>query len=368
MILSPYDTTELNHGGKVDLSGIINFLKELEHEILLIAIDRNDDVTKEGITSKRKKYWRYIFSFSKYPYMAYSRQINQHQKKAIYRFNPDIVFIMTEFMLPAYLQLKNLSHHKTILRRANNEKLYLKSLLSFTNPFLSIYRLLEITKMNFLQEVIMKTRINLTIDIAPTGVPAPSQIVISGPINSRKKEYSEFRRQEQYDFGYIGSLNLPNAKQGITWFIESVVPEIQSRLPGVRIMIAGKNPGYSLKKKCKKSGILLFANPADVTHLNEEIKVFVNPVFKGSGVNMKLLTPIKLKKPIVSTFFGARGFPEIDNEFGTANDSASFAKLCLKIHRDPINSQFHANQVLDAYNNRINHIYKLIEAELNSCS
>jgi hypothetical protein len=368
LILSTCDVTELDHGGKIDLFGILNFLKELKHETLLIAIDRRNQDTSDGITSKRISYLRYIFSFSKYPYMAYSRKINEKQLQAIHEFAPEILILMTEFMLPAYLQIRHIEFKKIILRRANNEYLYLRSLLSIRNPILSIYRIIELLKMSFLQDNMMKENIDLTLDIAKTEYPAPAKIIVSGPINSKNRKPKLNFIESIYDFGYIGNLSLTNARDGVNWFLDSIVPRIRQIHPEIRILIAGRSPSNSLKRKCKKKGIILIANPYQVANIYSQIKIFVNPVFKGSGINMKLITPIENRIPIVTTSFGSRGFPEIDEVYGTADSIEDFSQNCLKVFNNFDEYSTRASQILVAYKKRESSMYELIKSELDKDS
>lgn len=254
LILSPCDTTNLNHGGKIDLLGIINFLKELGNDTFLVAIDRSNEVNSDGISAKRIGYIQYLLSFSKFPYLAYSRKINETQQKAIREFEPDVLILMTDFMLPAYLQLRDLRFRKVILRRDNNEFLYLRSLLSIRNPILSFYRTLELLKMGNLQKAIMNQHIDLTLDIATTDLPAPSKIIVTGPLNSKQARQNAIPNRDFYDFGYIGNLSLPNATHGVEWFIDLVVPRIHRIRPEARILIAGKSPSKALIKKVKIMG------------------------------------------------------------------------------------------------------------------
>ena len=365
LILSPYDMTDLSHGGKVDLQGLLNFVKELKHETFLIAIDRNIQFSSEGISAKRLSYARYLFSFSKYPYLAYSRKITKTQMHAIKVFDPDIVILITEFMIPSYLQLQYMEFKKVVLRRANNEFVYLQSLLSIRNPLLSIYRLNELLKMYYLQRNTMKAKIDLTLDIAKNELPAPGKIIVSGSLNSKQPGTHPSSGDEVYDFGYIGNLDLPNSRHGINWFVNSVVPKIQLDLPDARILIAGKSPSSSLIKKCQDQGILIIANPIDVTDLNKSIKVFVNPVFRGSGINMKLVTPINLKKPIASTTFGSRGFPEIVDFYGTGDEPDTFKDICLKLLSNYKETLVSAAQVYGAFEARMDKVNRLIKSELN---
>jgi len=364
LILSPCDTTDLNHGGKVDLVGLINFLKDLKHETFLIAIDRTDQHNAEGITAKRIGYHRYLFSFSKYPYLAYSRKVSEKQLKAIRMFDPDIVILMTDFMLPAYLQLRDMKFRKVILRRANNEYLYLRSLLSIRNPILSLYRTLELLKVGYLQKRIMREQIDLILDIAPTELPAPNKIIVSGPLASKQSRSYNIPGEDFYDFGYIGNLSLPNARHGINWFIDSVVPKIRQSRPEARILIAGKSPDKTLVKKCQRKQIEIVINPDKAEDLHSKIKIFLNPVFKGSGVNMKLITPIELKKPIVTTSFGSRGFPEIDDIYGVGDTVETFAGKCLEMLDNYEEYALHAEQVLAVYDTRVTRIHQLVKSEI----
>jgi hypothetical protein len=134
----------------------------------------------------------------------------------------------------------------------------------------------------------------------------------------------------QYDVGYLGNLFMPNNVNGLVWFLKEVVPAIRSTSPAARIFIAGSKPVQELVDLAKSAGVEIFANPPDIVPVLRNAKVLVNPVFAGSGVNVKSVEMLFTPGQLVATPIGLGGLPEqVKKCFWQAENAQDFARLVL---------------------------------------
>jgi hypothetical protein len=99
---------------------------------------------------------------------------------------------------------------------------------------------------------------------------------------------------------FAGSNHPPN-KEAVQFIIKHVAP----KLPQYDFVIMG-----SVCDRLSKKGNMLITGPVSKTGKNKwfnRADMFINPVVKGSGSNLKMLEYMYFDKPIVATPTGARG-------------------------------------------------------------
>jgi len=133
-----------------------------------------------------------------------------------------------------------------------------------------------------------------------------------------------------YDVGYLGNLFAPNNVYGVLWFLEQVVPLLRRRMSEINVFIAGSRPVESVVNAARRSGVRLIVNPTDSVPVLRDAHVLVNPVFSGSGVNIKSVEMLFCPAQLVSTTQGIAGLPEsIKSHFHQADTPDSFADAIL---------------------------------------
>jgi glycosyltransferase involved in cell wall biosynthesis len=137
------------------------------------------------------------------------------------------------------------------------------------------------------------------------------------------------------DFFYIGGLASPNNVAGINWFASEVMPILRAALPYARVVVAGRSPSSSLTARLEAVGIEVIANPPDAAQLFARSRVMFNPIFSGSGVNIKTVDMLASGRPLVSTQKGARGLPrELLGNLAIADDAKAFADKLRDLLKD----------------------------------
>jgi hypothetical protein len=141
----------------------------------------------------------------------------------------------------------------------------------------------------------------------------------------------------EFDVGYLGNLYTPNNVEGIVWFLNRVVPRLQSHRPGVRIFVAGSRPAQAVRDalaQCR--GVTLIESPPDAISVLRSARVLVNPVFAGSGVNVKSVEMLFAPGEIVSAPQGLTGLPDhVRSCFHAAESDSAFAETVLDALQNP---------------------------------
>ncbi|MGA0608368.1 glycosyltransferase family 4 protein [Phenylobacterium sp. VNQ135] len=135
----------------------------------------------------------------------------------------------------------------------------------------------------------------------------------------------------EWDVGYLGNLVNANNTHGVLWFLREVVPQLRQASPRIKIRIAGSHPTKSVIEACRVARVTLLPNPADARAILRGSKVLINPVFQGSGVNLKSIEMLHTPAALVSTAVGVGGLPpSVAEQFIVANAADPFARGIMK--------------------------------------
>ena len=137
---------------------------------------------------------------------------------------------------------------------------------------------------------------------------------------------------EAIDVLYFGNLNTPNNVNGVLWLLKEVVPGLKAAQPQINIVIAGSHPVTTIIDAAKRLAVNLIENPKDVAPLLKNARVLVNPVFAGSGVNIKTVEMLFSTAYLVSTTQGLAGLPvEVTSHFYRADTRETFVETILNV-------------------------------------
>lgn len=134
-----------------------------------------------------------------------------------------------------------------------------------------------------------------------------------------------------HDVAYLGNLRTPNNVEGVLWFIEQVWPIILEARPQASMLLAGSEPSASIQDAvARTSGIRLLENAPDAVAVLRSAKVLINPVFGGSGVNIKSVEMLFAPGQRVATSQGVSGLPShVQACFDVHDQARPFAQAVL---------------------------------------
>ncbi len=106
--------------------------------------------------------------------------------------------------------------------------------------------------------------------------------------------------KKKYDIVFIGNMGyFPNI-QAVQFLVKKIFPLLIKRYPDIQILISGANPSKTIQNiKSKNIHVSGWVEDIRVSYL--ESKIFVAPLFSGSGLQNKLLEAMSLKIPCITT-------------------------------------------------------------------
>jgi polysaccharide biosynthesis protein PslH len=188
--------------------------------------------------------------------------------------------------------------------RAISGKFYLgrqnKKIRNFEQAFVNRYDLLAtVTKADL--EKLNSMGNNKPAIVAPFGM-FPDEFIMAKSSSA----------SDRFNLQYIGALDwLPNI-ESLNWFIDNVWVKAKKKYPGLRFSVAGRNPKRSLAKKMVRKGIDFFGEVESSRKYLSEKGIVVVPLFSGSGIRVKIIEALFMKKPIIATTFAVSGMPVED--------------------------------------------------------
>lgn len=131
---------------------------------------------------------------------------------------------------------------------------------------------------------------------------------------------------------YIGALDwIPN-QTGILWFIEKVFPILLKENPNIKLNIAGRNAPEWLKTKFIIPNIIFHGEVDDAHLFLQKNGLMIVPLFSGSGMRVKIIEGMALKKTIIATSIAAEGISCNNNEnIIITNENITFAKSIIQV-------------------------------------
>ena len=144
-------------------------------------------------------------------------------------------------------------------------------------------------------------------------------------------------QREPHNLVFTGSMDWMPNEDGITWFVDQVLPRIHERLPDVTLTVVGRNPPARIQQLANQDARLrVTGSVPDVRPYIEGAAVFVVPLRVGGGTRLKIYEALAMERPLVSTTIGAEGLPlEPGKHLVIADDPGRFAEAVLSLLEDP---------------------------------
>ncbi|XZN91558.1 MAG: glycosyltransferase [Microcoleus sp.] len=158
-------------------------------------------------------------------------------------------------------------------------------------------------------------------------------------------------REFKYDLLFVGSNNQPN-KEGITFFLNSVLPDIVRRKPDTLLIIAGQIIQDIQVDASFKENVDCLGYVPDLAEIYFKSRVAICPLITGAGTKFKLVEAMAYAMPIVATKISASAVSLIDgvNAFVT-DDPRVYAEQILCLLNEPELAQKISQEVAITFKN-----------------
>jgi glycosyltransferase involved in cell wall biosynthesis len=135
---------------------------------------------------------------------------------------------------------------------------------------------------------------------------------------------------------FFGAINyFPNA-DGVTFFIDEVLPTIRGRRPDATLRVLGPGAGEEVLAR-RGNGVDIIGMVDDVNPHLDRAAVVVVPLRIGGGTRLKIVEALAKGKAVVSTRLGAEGIDVVDGEhLLLADDPQEIADRVEQVLADPV--------------------------------
>ncbi len=319
-------------GGALAIKAFLENLAALEHSVDFVATETPKHPAKEIPVVKNVTFHTVFvdtsinakdalvnFLFSSEPYIAvrfYSDELKNKVNELLTANNYDFVFLeglytayLTDFIkklcnCPVIVRAHNVEH-RIWQRKLKNEKGLKKFYLSSMTYRLKRFEMQHLSRADFLlpitvedDKVFKELGINVPSHVMPFGID-----VTEGepplPANT--------------SMAFIGSLDwMPNV-EGLIWFVENVWAQIYEK-HSAKFYIAGRNASDGFVAKMKNvPGVEMVGEVDDARKFILSHGIMLVPLLSGSGMRVKIIEAMSLKRAIITTNVGIEG---IDAEAG----------------------------------------------------
>lgn len=140
---------------------------------------------------------------------------------------------------------------------------------------------------------------------------------------------------------YIGNLSWKPNVDGMKWFLDKVWPIVKEKCPEASLDIIGS--GADISEFSDYSQVNYKGYVEDISGIYSEYRVFIVPLFEGSGIRIKILEAFNEDIAVVATTRSCKTIGHLNNELCMEDDENRFADAVLKLLSD------------NEFNNKVRH-------------
>lgn len=307
---------------------VFNLSKEflaLNHEVEILAMNTKKHFIQKKYFSQSpvkiitcnanntlnpiKALWCLLNNKSYNIYRFKSKQFKKKLINILKKKSYDIIQLEGLYLTPYINTIKQYSNAKIILRSHNIEHKIWEDLAENCKSILKKWYLKKLAKQLKKYELAYINRTDAIIAITENDYQFYKKNNYYGKltfISIGFKETKITKEKYQNTVGFLGSLDWKPNIEGITWFINKVWPKIVSKNPSSILYIAGrKTPSWL--KKMESLNVKIIGEIPNANEFIQSKNVIISPLFSGSGIRVKLIEAMFLKKAIVSTSLSAKG-------------------------------------------------------------
>jgi len=121
---------------------------------------------------------------------------------------------------------------------------------------------------------------------------------------------------------FVAGFGHPPNVDAACWLVESIMPLVWSRVPGVKLSLVGSNPTDRVRALSGKDvEVTGYVSDEELADRYEQARVAVVPLRYGAGIKAKVVEAMRNGVPLVTTVVGAQGLGGME-EFAPVLDDA----------------------------------------------
>lgn len=348
-------------GGAIAMFDVLNGLTKVGHEVTVFTINtpkhhqsktvlegKCKKVVSVDVDTKISPVKAFVNLFKKTPY-NFERFIDKNVIEELTKLLKSEQFdiIQVEGAQIAYYVevIKKLTKTPVVMRAHNVEsKIWERLSKQESNPFKKWY-LAYLAKgidwyekkyLNQFDEIIAITERDKQV-FESKGIKKDISVVPAG-VDFDRIEGKAINTKTQTLF-ILGDLNWKPNEEGLKWFLKTLWDKVLKACPDIQLHVAGKNIPIWLEKGNFKN-VKLHGFVESAEEFMKTYDLMIVPLLSGSGMRLKIIEGMALKKNILTTTLGAEGIEYADNKNIYVRDKEEdWLKLISAYYRGKINSK-----------------------------
>lgn len=156
--------------------------------------------------------------------------------------------------------------------------------------------------------------------------------IVPNGIDDYFLKYKPSNITKEYDLVFVGNLNYAPNIESCFFIVNEILPLFQKSGKDITVLLSGANPSQKVVKLNQLKNVTVLGWVDDIRESYSKGKVFIAPLFIGTGLQNKLLEAMSLSIPCVTTSLvnnALRAKP--DSDVLIADSSQEFHNQILKI-------------------------------------
>lgn len=335
-------------------------IKELSktYDVVLCSLTRTE--IKEEWENELKKYCKsiHIFKlnhvlvllntfkmlFTSKPFQIgyfYQKPIQKKINTLINTTKPDLIFCQlirtAEYVKNIHSIPKTLDYMDALssglLRRAEKAKFISKSILKLEGNRVKIYENKIFDYFNH-HTIISKQDKKL--------IQHPNQkdiTIIPNGIDDYFYNYTNTTLKKEYDLVFVGNLSYPPNIESCTYIVTKILPIFKAKGIELNVLLSGVNPSQKIQKFNELENVNVSGWVDDIRESYLKGKIFIAPLFIGTGLQNKLLEAMALNVPCITTSLANNALGgQTNSELLIANTLTEFENAINTLLNDPLKS------------------------------
>jgi glycosyltransferase involved in cell wall biosynthesis len=166
------------------------------------------------------------------------------------------------------------------------------------NPAWRALGRVEASRMRAREEALVAMGVPIILSAPPPAGPLPHTYVVRSPCDLPPRPPVPLAAPVVL---FVGRLTYEANVRGLLWFVRVCWAGIRQVVPDARLRIVGSDPPRAVRRLAARDGVELHPDVPDVTPYYAEAAVAVIPVFRGTGVQLKLVQALSTGVPAVVT-------------------------------------------------------------------
>jgi len=156
--------------------------------------------------------------------------------------------------------------------------------------------------------------------------------VIENGISENFFNYKNSDEAKQYDLVFTGNMNYPPNIECAEYIVNSILPLLPEN---TKLLLSGASPHQRILNLSKEDKIIVSGWVDDIRDSYAAAKIFMAPLFIGTGLQNKLLEAMAMGIPCITTSLANNALNATDKKhILTAEKAEDFAKLSTELLQD----------------------------------